>query len=112
MYYVLVDNNVNGVENMGKWETNENMKKAYQNRISKCVLWTSTALNSRINMQQILFFLRNFSHLHALLEPPCLLIFVENSHLHDYKNLHVYSFFEKKSWQHRYFYRFISNFLF
>ena len=25
-------------------------------------------------MQQILFFLRNFSHLHALLEPPRLLI--------------------------------------
>ena len=25
--YVLVDNNVNGVENMGRWETNEDMKK-------------------------------------------------------------------------------------
>ena len=31
-------------------------------------------LNSLISMQQILFFLRHFSHLHALLEPTHLLI--------------------------------------
>ena len=36
------------------------------------------------NKQQILFFLRKFSYLHALLEPTCLFIFGENSHLHDY----------------------------
>ena len=39
---------------------------------------------SIISMQQILFFLRNFSCLHALLQPTRLLIFVENSHLHNY----------------------------
>ena len=41
-------------------------------------------LNSLISTQQILFFLRKFSHLHALLEPTRLFIFGENSHLHDY----------------------------
>ena len=41
-------------------------------------------LNSRISTQQILFFLRNFSHLHALFEPTRLFIFGENSYLHDY----------------------------
>ena len=48
-------------------------------------------------MQQILFFLRNFSCLHALLEPTRLFIFVENSYLHGYSNLRVYSFLEKNS---------------
>ena len=41
-------------------------------------------LNSLISMQQILFFLRHFSHLHALLEPTRLFILWEYSHLHDY----------------------------
>ena len=41
-------------------------------------------LNSLISMEFFLFFLRNFSQLHALLEPPRLLIFEEFSHLHDY----------------------------
>ena len=48
--YVLVDNNVNGVENIGRWETNENMKKVYQNRIN-----VYSELSN--NMQQILLLL-------------------------------------------------------
>ena len=41
-------------------------------------------LTSLISAQQILFFLRHFSYLHALLEPTRLFIFWENSYLHDY----------------------------
>ena len=40
--------------------------------------WVNT-LNSLISMQQILFFLRIFSHLHGLLEPTRLFIFGEIS---------------------------------
>ena len=43
-----------------------------------------TTLKSLIGMEFFLFFLRKFSQLHALLEPPRLLIFEEFSHLHDY----------------------------
>ena len=46
--------------------------------------FTPLTLNSLISTQQILFFLRKFSHLHALLEPTRLFIFRENSYLHDY----------------------------
>ena len=38
-------------------------------------------LTSVISMQQFLFFFRNLSHLHALLEPTRLFIFGKNSHL-------------------------------
>ena len=38
------------------------------------ILTTDSTLNSSISVQQILFLLRNFYHLHALLEPPHLLI--------------------------------------
>ena len=41
-------------------------------------------LKSLISMEFFLFFLRKNSQLHALLEPPRLLIFGEKSHLHDY----------------------------
>ena len=47
-------------------------------------LGSKCSLNSQISVQQILFFLRNFSHLHALLEPTRLFIFEENSYLRDY----------------------------
>ena len=49
-------------------------------------------LNSLISMQQILFFLRKNSHLHALLEPTRLFIFRENSYLHAFV---VYLYFGK-----------------
>ena len=58
-----------------------------------CSQWEQTFLKSQydlctltslISTQQILFFLRKFSHLHALLEPTRLFIFRENSYLHDY----------------------------
>ena len=47
-------------------------------------------LTSLISAQQILFFLRQFSCLHALLEPTRLFILGGNSYLHDYSNLHAY----------------------
>ena len=43
-----------------------------------------STLKSLISIEFFLFFLRQFSQLHALLEPPRLLIFEEFSHLHDY----------------------------
>ena len=50
-----------------------------------------------ISMQQILFFLRNFFCLHALLEPTGLFIFVENSHLHDYTQSGLISLYFPKN---------------
>ena len=46
--------------------------------------WSNGTLNSLISMEFFLFFLREFSQLHALLEPPRLLIFEEFSQLHHY----------------------------
>ena len=58
-----------------------------------CYLLVST-LNSLISVQFFLFFLRTFSQLLALLIRTSKFIFLgENYHLHDYQNLHVYSFF-------------------
>ena len=51
---------------------------------SELELDTNSTLNSLISKQQILFFLRKFFHLHALLEPTHWFIFGENSHLHDH----------------------------
>ena len=38
-------------------------------------MWRGTTLNSLTSIQQILFFLRKFSHLHALIEPTSLFNF-------------------------------------
>ena len=48
------------------------------------VQWSANWDDPAISTQQILFFLRKISYLHALLEPTLLFIFMENSYLHDY----------------------------
>ena len=62
----------------------ENMTIIVQVQSMFFVVLFCFTLNSLISTQQILFFLRKFSYLHALLEPTRLFIFRENSYLHDY----------------------------
>ena len=68
-----------------------------------------TTLNSLISMQQILFFLRNFSCLHALFRT-YMFTFLWKSPT--YTIIWKFIHFLKKDWQHNYFYWFVCNFLF